>query len=239
MRPPPESADFQGEIKIFIGSIGTAYLFADENRLYLRAPFVRYQFTPSEVVALEASGDCGVKITHTRPDYPEKIVFNSSGNSAAEILLAIASKSFIPRASTNNIPTREGSPIRDEFLVGVVVLGNLLFFGSIIVGIFCAIFQINIPPVESGSWRGTISLSTIFIVLASIKFFPPIQWLLVKPGRYLSELGPSILDSFTIVFGLLAVANFLVYLGIPEIFAVGIDFLLVWAIVQIDLKLFP
>jgi hypothetical protein len=43
MRPSPESADFQGEIETF-GSIGTAYLFADENRLYLRAPFVRYQF---------------------------------------------------------------------------------------------------------------------------------------------------------------------------------------------------
>jgi hypothetical protein len=156
------------------------------------------------------------------------------------MLLAIASKSFTPRASTNDIPAREDSlPIRDEFLIGVIVLVSLLFFMAIIVGIFRAIFQINIPPVEVGSWRATISLSTIFIVLASIRFCPPIQWILVKPGRYLSEIGPSILDTFTIVFGLLAVANFLICLGIPEILALGIDFLLLWAIVQIDLRLFP
>ncbi len=239
MRPSPESADFQGEIETF-GSIGTAYLFADENRLYLRAPLVRYQFTPSKVVALEESGDRGVAVKHTRPDYPEKIIFNSSDNSAAEMLLTIASKSFTPRASTNDIPTREDSlPIREEFLVVVIVLVRLLFFMAIIVGIFCAIFRINIPPVEVGSWRAVLSSSTIFIALASIKFCPPIQWILVKPGRYLSEIGPSILDAFTIVFGLFAVANFLVYLGIPEILTVGIDFLLIWAIVQIDLRLFP
>jgi hypothetical protein len=239
MCPLPESADFQGEIETF-GSIGTAYLFADENRLYLRAPFIRYQFTPSEVVTLEESGERGVAIQHTRPDYPEKIVFNSSDNSSTEMLLAIASKSFTPCASSNDIPTREDSlPIRDDFLIGVIVLGMLLFFMAIIVSISRTIFQVNIPLVEVGSWSATISLLTIFLVLASIRFCPPIQWLLVKPGRSLSELGPSILDNFVIVFGLLAVSNFLVHLGIPEILAVGIDFLLFLAIVQIDLRLLP
>jgi hypothetical protein len=238
MRPPPESADFQGKIET-LGSIGTAYLFADENLLYLRAPFVRYQFKPSEVVALEESGERGVIVKHIRPDYPEKIIFISSENSGAEILLAIANKGFIPCAATDDIPTREGFPIREEILASAYLLLNILLFLAFIVGIVLAIFKIDYPPVEVGSWQAVISLSTIFILLASIKFCPPIQWLLVKPGRYLSEIGPSILDSFTIVFGLLAISNFLVYLGIPEILAVGSDFLLFWAIVQIELRLFP
>ena len=239
MRLPQESADFQGEIETFV-SVGTAHLFADENRLYLRAPLIRYPFTPSEVVTLEESSDQGITIVHTRPDYPAKIVFKSSDNSAAEMLLTIANKGFVPCAAADDIPTREDSlPIRDELLIGIIMLMSLLFFIAIIVGIFRTIFQINIPPVEVGSWRATISLFAIFIVLASIRFCPPIQQLLVKPGRYLSEISPSILDTFTIGFGLLAISNFLVYLGIPEILAVGIDFLLLWTIVQIDLKLFP
>jgi hypothetical protein len=58
MRTPLESADFQGATETF----GTAYLFFDENRLYLRAPFARYQFTPSEVVAFEDSGEYGINV---------------------------------------------------------------------------------------------------------------------------------------------------------------------------------
>jgi hypothetical protein len=237
MRPPPESADFQGEIETF-GSIGAAYLFADENRLYLRAPFVRYQFTPSEVVALEESGDRGIAVKHIRPDYPEKIIFNSSGNSSAEMLLAIASKGFLFCATTDGIPTREGSPIRNERLFSMYIILNLLFFLVFIVGYFLGILPIDYPPVEPGSWSAVISLSTTFTTFAFIRFCRPVHWLLLKPGRYMSEIGPTT-DIWIIALGLLAAANFLIYLGIPKMLTVGIEFLFLWTIVQIDMKLIP
>ncbi len=237
MRPSPELADFQGEIETF-GSVGTAYLFADENRLYLRAPFVRYQFTPSEIVALEESGERGVTVKHTRPDYPEKIVFNSSDNRAAEMLLAIANKNFIPCAAADDIPTREGYPIRDELFIGMYVMVNILLFLALIVGIVFAILSIDYPPVEFGSWRGAILWSAIVTAFVFIRFCRPIHWVLIKPGRYMSELSAG-LDNWILCLSIFPITNFLVYLGIPEIFAVGIGFLFLWAIVQIDLKLMP
>jgi hypothetical protein len=101
-------ADLKGDISTFGSGVNkdepsnSAFLFADENRLYLRAPLRRYAFLPEQAVTIEENSDRGIVIKHNRLDYLTKIVFNSSV-SATEMISTVASKGFLPSASVSDI----------------------------------------------------------------------------------------------------------------------------------------
>jgi hypothetical protein len=220
-----ESADFKGEIGSAI--IRKAFLFADENRLYLRAPLQRYTFAPEQVVTIEASGDLEIAIKHTRWDYPAKITFTSETN-ATEMIATIGNKGFVPSASVDDIPNRERFIFRTEAIIPIwIAIVLSLFTGDF--GIRWILVDLRMPIFAT-------------VIIAAIRFLPPVQSLVFQPGRYIGEISP-ILDGLILVLGGLGIGSVLMALGIPELFATFLTFFMLWAIPQvitiIDLKFMP
>jgi hypothetical protein len=222
---PEESADLQGEIGAAI--IKTAFLFADESRLYVRSPLQKYAFSPEQVVTIEASGDLEISIKHTRWDYPAKITFTSAV-SANEMIATIGNKGFIPTASVDGIPNRERFIFRTEAITPIWI--------AIVLSVFTGDFGIRWILVDL---RMPIFATAI---ICAIRLLPSIQSIVFQPGRYIGEISPS-LDGVILVLGGLGIGSILMALGIPELFATFLTFAMLWAIVEvitiIDLKFMP
>lgn len=220
-----ESADIVGEISPAI--MAKSFLFADESKLYLRAPLQRYTFAPEQVVILEESLDRGISIKHTRLDYPAKITF-SSALSATEMIEIINNKGFFPSASVDELPNRDEFIFRTEMIIPIYVAVVLsIFTGDF--GIRWVLVDLKVPII-----------ATLIILL--IRFIPPVQSIIFQSGRYIGEIR-LILDNIILVLSLLGVANILLFLGIPEMIAVLITFSILFVIVKIitiiDLKFIP
>lgn len=89
----------------------------------------RYTFAPAEVHAIEPVGSIpvlttGIRIHHTRPDYPEKIVFYSMGS--RECLLQASGAAGFPVGKPTLQATR-GFPVRVSAIVVFVLMWNALF----------------------------------------------------------------------------------------------------------------
>jgi hypothetical protein len=220
-----ESADLVGEISPAI--MTKSFLFADENRLYLRAPLQRYTFTPGQVVTIGESADREIYIKHTCLDYPAKITF-SSAVSAIEMIETIGNKGFVPSASIDNLPNREKFIFRTEMIIPIYI--------AIVLSVFTGDFGIRWILVDL---RVPI-FATLIIIM--IRFLSPIQSIIFQPGRYIGEIR-LILDNIILVLSTLGISNILVFLGIPEILAVLITFSILWAISKIitiiDLNFVP
>ncbi|WP_310485145.1 hypothetical protein [Chamaesiphon sp. VAR_48_metabat_403] len=230
-----ELADIQGEFSTIGSGIrndeptNLAFLFADENRLYLRQPlFWRYTFLPEQIIAIEENSDRGIIIKHIRLDYPATIVFNSSV-SASEMMSIITNKGFIPSALASDLPIREELPVREEVIIPIGI--------AIVLSLFTGDFGLSylLDFQTQGAWRcPLIATLTIF----AIRFFPPAQWIVFKPGRFIGEISPM-LDSVVLILGLLAIASVLMVLGIPELVTVLLVFFILWLVTEIDLKFIP
>ncbi len=88
----------------------------------------RYTFAPAEVHAIEPVGSIpvlttGIRIHHTRPDYPEKIVFYSMGGRDSLLRAAGAAGFAVGEPS---LQIKRGFPVRVSAIVVFVLLWNAL-----------------------------------------------------------------------------------------------------------------
>lgn len=225
-QPLEQTADLKGGILASLTKSSPVFLFADSHRLYLRGFLQRYRFAPEQVVSIEEERDKAISIRHTRSDYPARIVFYSSIG-AAEILTTIRSKGFIPSASASNMPLREGIPVRLTILIPICIV----IVWSLLTGHSFGLNQL-IRAQKLGDWR-PIPIGVIFSISAIINFFPPIQLLLLKPGRQVGEISP-VLNALILISGLLGIVSILLISGVPEIVAILIAISTFWLIAQID-----
>lgn len=91
-----------GEVRVGFGRRGGADLLGiDGDRLFLRC-FRTYSFGPDEVVSIERRGptwlDAGVRIVHSRSDYPREMSFSCRGGSD-EVFALLARAGFVPRGT--------------------------------------------------------------------------------------------------------------------------------------------
>lgn len=115
-----------------IGWMGASWPFASlqiaPNSLTVSV-LGNYAFTPFDVHAIEPVGfipilNMGIRIHHTRPDYPEKIVFYSIGG--RNRLLAAARAAGFP-VGQPQIETQRGRPLKLSAMIIFVLLWNVLF----------------------------------------------------------------------------------------------------------------
>jgi hypothetical protein len=220
-----ESADLVGEISPAI--MTKSFLFADESRLYLRAPLKRYTFDPGQVITIEESADREISIKHTCLEYPAKITF-SSALSATEMIETINNKGFVPSASVGDLPNRDKFIFRTEMIIPIYIAIVLsVFTGDL--GLRLLFVDLRVPIIAT------------FIIL-TIRFIPFVQSIVFQSGRYIGEISPS-LDGVILVLSLLVIGSILLSLGIPEILATLITFsiaaLISKVITIIDLKFIP
>lgn len=219
-----ESADLVGEIPAIMPK---SFLFADECRLYLRAPLKRYAFAPEQVITIEESADREISIKHTCLEYPAKITF-SSELSATEMIEIIDNKGFIPSASVDDLPNRDKFIFRTEMIIPIYVgIVLSLFTGDF--GIRLLLRDLRVPIIAT------------FIILM-IRFIPLVQSIVFQPGRYIGEIISS-LDGVILVLSGLGIGSLLLSFGVPEIIATLITFAVFAAVSKIitiiDLKFIP
>ncbi|WP_457332299.1 hypothetical protein [Rhizobacter sp. P5_C2] len=89
----------------------------------------KYTFVPAQVHAIEAIGsipvlNTGIRIHHTRADYPEKVIFYSVGG--RDSLLQAAGAAGFPVGELA-VQTKRGFPVKVSAIVVFVLLWNALF----------------------------------------------------------------------------------------------------------------
>lgn len=90
-----------------------------------------YSFTPEQVVSLEPHGSLpilgrGVRIVHSNPNYPSKIVFWCFRDPEG-LIEDIRQVGFLPRSSPARATTREGIPVRWSVIIVLSAVWNILF----------------------------------------------------------------------------------------------------------------
>ncbi len=149
----------------------------------------RYAFAPADVVALKpATGflglGSGLRIGHTRLDYPEKIVFFAP---SATVLTAIQAVGFTPNApgAVSGTPADvRGFPFRWLPLVVVALIWNVLLGYEFF-------FSGNPFPIP-GPLTLTSVLLLFFLSFGMLKSGALLS-VFLKPGRQLGEIRPLLL----------------------------------------------
>jgi hypothetical protein len=165
-----------------------------------------YRFTPEQVAALEPYGSIpilyrGVRVVHSNPDYPSKIVFWCFQN-PARLIERIRQVRFIPRASAATVQTRKGMPMRWSFILVLVVVWNALFFLD------------GFVPWKEPKAPGPpvlLALALVFSTAFAVRRSALLQSWVLKSGRSVGEIRPVLLlvqfvTGFMLVIFILIVA---------------------------------
>lgn len=182
--PPPFTATGGARVGWLNSSWPLARLTATPDRLAVSVfPAGRYEFAPHEVVAIEryvmiAILGWGVRIVHSRSDYPRNFVFWYLAG-PEPVLRGIREAGFVPSASASEIPPQLGFPVRWSVIVGLVVAWNALFlldFGR----------RSDGPP-QPGPFVIAALVLVLSLSLATLGS-PKVQSLVLKPGRQIGEV---------------------------------------------------
>lgn len=138
-----------------------------------------YDFSPNDVVSLERYGSIpvfssGIRITHTRADYPAKIIFWYLGNPDS-VITRIREAGFLPTAPASAEIRRRGMPIRWTALVLLVLIWN---------GLFLPMRAFAKPPIS----LALIPLLGAVFVCWGIKTYPQLQKVILRDGRSVNEI---------------------------------------------------
>jgi len=146
-----------------------------------------YNFTPDEVVALEPYQSIpiigrGIRILHSRSDYPEEIIFWCFRD--PEILANdIRRVGFQPRVIRRIPREPRGIPVRWTTIVAVIVIWNVLFVLD------------GFVPWASPKPPGPFVFLAIALMLAAslaMQRSPIVQAWVLKPGRSPTEIKPAL-----------------------------------------------
>ncbi len=156
-------------------------LFVAPNELILKIPMLgTYKFSPSNVIKFEPNKGlygANVMLIHNVLDYPEKISLAYQGG-ANGLTLFLNQHGFVPQGVAEALLQRAGIAVRWSFLIAAVVLWNaLLIYGHI-----------------KGEFRlySFIAIALVFVVAILLPYSKVLQNLVLKPGRRVGEIKPTI-----------------------------------------------
>lgn len=143
----------------------------------------RYVFEPQQIAALEPHGSIpffarGVRIVHSRADYPAKMIFWCLG-SPEKLISRIRDIGFLPKGSVAAMPPREGLPFRWAALITAILVWNALF-----------LLDHQVPLNTRGEF-GWPTLLALFLLCATTWALPHSQYLqslVLKPKRSFEEI---------------------------------------------------
>jgi hypothetical protein len=146
-----------------------------------------YTFAPNEVVALEAYQSVpligrGVRIVHSRSDYPKNVIFWCL-SSPTKLLADIEAAGFRSQAPRTSQPRPDGIPVRWTSVAAVVVFWNVLF-----------LLDGAVPwnaPKPPGPFV-FLALGSLCAGSFALQKSPAVQAWLMKPGRPVSEIAPVV-----------------------------------------------
>ena len=147
-----------------------------------------YTFTPDQVVALEPYGSIpivgrGIRILHSRSDYPDKIVFWCF-RKPERLLDEIRVAGFLPQASRTALRNRTGIPVRWTPIISIVVAWNMLF-------LLDGFVPWN-PPKAPGPFV-LLAVALVFAAAFASQRSETVQAWVLKPGRSVTEITPALL----------------------------------------------
>lgn len=161
-----------------------AQLTASRDRLSVSGRLIgSYDFSPDQVAGLEPYGVIpvlgrGLRIIHTVRDYPERIVFWCFG-SPQRLIKRINDLGFRPRASTAQVPRRDGMAFRWSFLILAVILWNAL----LVLDGFVPGAHRKLP----GAYT-LLALFLVFVTALALNVSSRVQSWCLKPGRSIDEV---------------------------------------------------
>jgi hypothetical protein len=156
-----------------------------------------YEFTPQQVTAIVPHGSIpivyrGVRIEHTREDYPERLIFWCFG-SPARLIEEIHAAGFQPGAPTGALHRRRGMPFRWSAILGAIVAWNgALLLDGLVAGNF---------PFSPGLFS-VLGLALVFVASLIAPRSARLQARLLRPGRHIGEVVP-LLNLLKITSGLM------------------------------------
>jgi hypothetical protein len=140
----------------------------------------------------------GVRIVHTRPDYPAKIIFWAFRD-PDRVVNDIRVSGFLPRASSAAVPSRRGFPFQGTPLVALVVVWNIL------------VLLDGFVPWKEPKGPGLfvqLAFALVFLAAALTQRSKTVQHWVLQPGRSIGEIRPFLL-LLQVVSGFLLVASML------------------------------
>jgi hypothetical protein len=159
--------------------------------------FGTYTFAPDHVVSLEKYGlipflGWGVRINHRVPHYPKKIVFWCF-RSPNRLIQKIRETGFVTTPA-GQAPVRDhpGFPVRWQAIAAAIVLWNVLFL-------------LDMRQSEQFTTPGpftVLALLLLFLGCLGIKYYRPLQRMVLKEGRKPEEIG-AWLNFLTVLSGIM------------------------------------
>jgi len=140
-----------------------------------------YVFAPADVHAIESVGSIpllstGIRIHHTRPDYPEKIVFYGMGRD--RLVQAASAAGF--RVGEPHLQTKRGFPVRFSAVVAALLLWNGLF-----------LLDTGGHPFGGPRKPGLlvfVALALFCAIATLVPRSPRLQQLILREGRHIGEI---------------------------------------------------
>ncbi len=166
-------------------------LSVSAHRLNLSGFIGTYDFVPHDVVSLEPYGWIpflyrGVRIRHSRLDYPRKIIFWNLGSSE-RLIERIRNIGFLPSGPASSEVPRRGFPWR----WGAILVFFAVWSGSSALAL--AFSHSRYIPVVFG----VLFLLWVFVCSSCIRVSPTMQRLVLKDGRSVAEIQASLLPAQT------------------------------------------
>lgn len=150
-------------------------------KLRLTSALDTFDFSPSDVVSLERYGSIplfsnGIRIAHSRPDYPAKVIFWCFG-SPDELITRIRETGFLPSAPASSEIHPRGIPFRWASVLLFVLIWNGLFL------------LINAAPHRTNK-PGVMTMAPLlfaFLIGWGTKRSDRLQKIILKEGRSISK----------------------------------------------------
>jgi hypothetical protein len=163
-----------------------------------------YSFTPDTVVSITRFTTIpvlgwGIRIQHCVPDYPAAFIFWCLGSPDA-LLQGIRDAGFLPQAPASAVPPRRGFAFRWPVILVALVIWNGLVLSDLLRGG-------SMPPVPGPGSLLAIGL-LLTTVIATLRL-PAFQQLVLKPGRSVGEIRPT-LNLLLLISGFMFVVLLLV-----------------------------
>jgi hypothetical protein len=169
-----------------VGWVSASWPFAklsvSKERLVL-STLGTYSFEPQQVAALEPHGVIpiigrGIRIVHSRTDFPSKIVFWCFG-SPDSLITRIKQLGFMPKGTLASVPQNRGIPYRILGIVVVIALWNGLFMLDQA--------DPSKKPGEPG-WLSLLAIGLLGAAAWALPYSKHLQSLVLKEGRTVSEI---------------------------------------------------
>jgi hypothetical protein len=167
-----------------------ARLVASERSLSVSARLLgSYEFTPDQVVALEPHGGVpvvgrGIRVVHSRPDYPRHIVFWWSGHPEKLIARIQREAGFLPRSTIAAAPaSRDGAPVRRRAIVAAAATWLAL-------GLLGGLARREGAP-PPGPFPFLL-LGAIFLGAFALRRSTAVQTWVLKPDRAIGEIKAAV-----------------------------------------------